>query len=472
MEKPSKIRLHVLSPIHIGCDDVYEPTNFVIDEKKGKLIEFDPMEFIKSLSAQDKRKFTGICTQGNITSIINIYKFLSNRQINGREVEITDELISHYKKVKDLPTNNEGKIKQELNQFTISRTAYNSHNNLPYIPGSSIKGAIKTAYLSKLAVEKKITGRKDRAKELEIELLGGSFDRDPFRTVKVSDFLPVGEVKTKIFYAVNKKKIVSNFEARGPFQILEAIRDGAVFEGLINVEIPEKMAGITKPLEAIDLLKTINEFYNKTFEQEQKVLKEINAGLVKLKDNSMQSSIIRIGRHSGAESVTIEGNRYIKIMKARREYEFGDHATTLWLASETSKPKNNKELTPFGWALLEIIPFDMKNIYPKPVVTIEHTITKTEDVVIKKEAIPVTKTIQPQTLLWENASLSWSPGNQTLTAAKENKKAELKLKSIDEAKKFVPESFHKKLLDKRDTIKANVKVEQTGNAFKIISIGT
>jgi hypothetical protein len=30
--------------------------------------------------------------------------------------------------------------------------------------------------------------------------------------------------------------------------------------------------------------------------------------------------------------------------------------------------------------------------------------------------------------------------------------------------------FHKKLFTKREPVKANVKVEQTGNAFKIISV--
>ena len=60
-------------------------------------------------------------------------------------------------------------IRQELNQFSISRTAYNPYNNLPYIPGSSIKGALRTAYLSKLATDMSIKGRKDRAKDLEVE---------------------------------------------------------------------------------------------------------------------------------------------------------------------------------------------------------------------------------------------------------------------------------------------------------------
>jgi len=466
MRTPLKVRLHILSPVHIGCDDVYEPTSFVIDEKKKKLIEFDPLEFIKSLPAQDKKKFMDICMQGSITSIVSIYKFLFNRQIQGKEVEIADGLVSHYRRVKDLPTNNEKIIKQELNQFAISRTAYNPHNNLPYIPGSSIKGAMRTAYLSKLAVEKKITGRRDRAKELESELLEGSFDRDPFRMVKVSDFLPVGEVKTKIFYAVNKKKKTSNYKARGPFQVLETVVKGSIFEGIINIETPEKIARINNPLKIDSLLKSINEFYIKTFNNEQAILKEISVGLIKREDALSEATIIRIGRHSGAESVTIEGNRSIKIKGRGNEFSYKDHATTLWLASETSNPTNNNGLIPFGWALLEILPFDVKNIYPSSMVTKECNITITKDVADKKEAVPVSKPIQTQTHIWESAFLTWNPGNQILRATKDNLKAELKVSD----KSIIPECFHKKLFTKREPVKANVVVEQMGNALKIIRI--
>lgn len=469
MEKPLKVRLHILSPLHIGCDDVYEPTSFVIDEKKGKLIDFDAMEFIKALSAQDRKKFTDICSQGNITSIISIYKFLSNREISGRDVDVVAELISHYKKVRELPTNNEGKIKQELNQFAISRTAYNSHNNLPYIPGSSIKGSLRTAYLSQLAADKKITDRRDNAKNLEIELLGGSFDRDPFRMVRVSDFLPVEEVKTRIVYAINKKKKTSNYEAMGPFQILETVKQGTIFEGIINIESPEKTAGITTPIKIETLLDSVNKFYNRTFEQEEEILKKLGVGLVKRDAFAHPSTIVRLGRHSGAEAVTIEGNRSIKIMQRRGDQpKFLDHATTIWLASEKSKPKpeDNSMLLPFGWASLETVPFDIKNIYPVPVSVTEPPKTKTENIATKKESIPIPKTIQSQTIFWENATLTWSPNNQVLKSTKDNHKAELKVSD----RSIVPAEHHDKLFVKRKSVTANVTVEKIGNEFKIIKI--
>lgn len=364
MEKPLKVRLHIISPVHIGCDDVYEPTGFVIDEKRGRLIAFDPIQFIQSLLPQDRGTFATLCSQGNISSIVSILKFILGKQIQGREIEIARGLIPHYRRVVNLPINNEGKIKQELNQFAISRTAYNSYNNLPYIPGSSLKGALRTAYLSKIAGEKGIRGRKDRARALENELLGGSFDRDPFRMVKVSDLTPIGDVKTKIVYAVNRKKKKSKFEARGPFQIMESIKEATQFEGIINIQQPERICGITKSITVNELLRSINAFYIPLVNEENNVTSEIDVGsmVVNKINNNFKSRLgktaflLRIGRHSGAEAVTIEGNRNIKIMQGREQSpKFLDHSTTLWLASEESNPRNNNGLIPFGWAVLETV---------------------------------------------------------------------------------------------------------------------
>jgi CRISPR-associated protein Csm5 len=221
MEKPLKISLLIISPVHVGCDDVYEPTGFVIDEKRKKLIAFDSLEFIKSLSDNESKEFTDLCIQGDITSIPKLYNFISSKKIAGKEIDIANGLTDNYRKVKAMvKSKDEKKIGQELNQFAISRTVYNPHNNLPYIPGSSLKGALRNAYLNKLVSDQGISkcwnkylqekdrandhiiynaiGKKAVARRFENDLLDGNFATDPFRLVKVSDFLPTGVVNTKI----------------------------------------------------------------------------------------------------------------------------------------------------------------------------------------------------------------------------------------------------------------------------------
>lgn len=472
MEKPLKIRLHVLSPIHIGCDDVYEPTNFVIDEQRKKLIEFDPMEFVKSLNDKQRIDFTKLCEGDNLLAILKFVKSF-NAKIKGREIDIAPSLVEHYKKVLAMPTFDK---KAVINQFTINKTAYNPQTNEPYIPGTALKGALRTAYLSALAKVSNTSGAKV-SKRLEEDLLKGSFATDPFRMVKVSDLMPVQKAHTAITYAVNKKKTESDkallSEKGSVYQIFESIQPEAVFEGIINIE---SSSIINNRIKSDYLLNEAHRFYSTNQKDEIKIFKdtlEIEHPLIdtKFQHNFKKSAfLIRLGRHSGAEALTIEGNRSIKIMQGQgKQPKYLDHATTLWLASDEPKPKTNGDLQPFGWAVLEVLPFDVKEgIYTAKKQPAPQPLTQTassEPVVhepTKKQAAAITS----ETIIWENATVVWNPGNQTLKTSKDNQKAEMKVPD----KSIVPEQYHESLFTKKKSVTANVTVEKTGNGFKIIKI--
>ncbi len=364
-----KIRLHVLSPIHIGCDDVYEPTSFVIDEQRKKLIEFEPIEFVKSLKPQEIADFSKTASGDNLLAIFKTIKRFYKPEVRGKEVDVTDYLVNHYKKILSMGTFEKNAV---INQFTMNKTAYNLQNNTPYIPGSSLKGAMRTAYLNALAKVKRVSNFGGKADNLESLLLERSegkdkMSSDPFRMVKVSDLLPVGNVSTKIVYAVNKKKKKSERDTLadrgGVYQIFETIKAGAIFEGILNVNKAEEASGIKLKITFDDLKSSLNKFYISLLEAEIKTMKVLDISVPLI--NSINSKfkgqinktafIVSIGRHSGAEAVTIEGYRNIKIMQGRdKSPEYRDHATTLWLASDSPRPQNNNGLLPFGWAVLEI----------------------------------------------------------------------------------------------------------------------
>lgn len=380
MEKPLKIRLHVLSPIHIGCDDVYEPTSFVINPDKKELIAFDPFIFVKTLSDEEKKELLKITEKGTLASIIETYRFVFSKRsrITGWNVALAAEIVERYLAVKNM-TLNENRIKQELNNFVIPRTVYNPLNNMPYIPGSSLKGSLRTGYLSMLALgggdheglksvlsgsepTSPITNR-TRASELERDLLKGTFAEDPFRLLKVSDLLPSQGIKTKIIYAVNQKKYKADL-GRGIPQILEVVLAESVFEGTITIETPVNGTGIKEPIERGLLIAASNKHYTRVFNNENNIAKKlmfhmpaVNTMINEIKNKTgKRPFLIRIGRHSGAEAVTIEGNREIKIRGRSGESKINNMgATTIWLASEKSKPETGNALMPFGWSLVEFI---------------------------------------------------------------------------------------------------------------------
>ena len=495
MERPLKVRLHIMSPVHIGCDDVYEPTSFVIDVEKKKLIEFDPLHFIQALDRNDREELSRRCMRDNLLDIFKFIKAKYNIVTGGREVEISEELSIHYNKnFLQSKTFNKNMV---INQFTIGKTAYNAHNGLPYIPGSSLKGALRTAYLSSLCKDQGIEkcwnnyldrrdllserdtydwiGKKNVANKLEKQLLGGSFDSDPFSLVKISDFMPVENGRTRIVYAINKKKKRSDKPTRadsGPPQILEVIKDGSLFEGIINIQQNNRT---NRAIIESGFLKQVNDFYRQLFDIEKRILEEIGAAPVDISNFTKRLNetafLIRLGRHSGAEAVTIEKNRHIKIMQKKGEPDkYDDHASTIWLASDSGNPTTNNKLQPFAWAVMELLPLDVKNIFPVSLAIEKHVTIETGQKTPIVDAKPPPVDSTPKAILWENAMVRWSPGNATLTAIKDNKKAEITLLGSVK-KEIVPESLHKRLFDKRKTVVGNVTVEPIGgNMFRIIKI--
>jgi len=349
------IQLTVMSPISIGCDEVYEPTGLVVDRENGELVSFETAEFLEMLDSDALGQFSAICAKGTIESLLELMQFMDrNRDLaQGERAALASGFAEHYQQVLTLPRNRKT-IQQNLNNFKIGRTAFNGHTGLPYIPGSSIKGAIRTAVLN-LRQQKTSVRRQQDEKRLQTTLLGGSFDSDPLRLVKVSDFVPVEEVKRKILYAVNLKKRPTEKDSQGPPQLLEVVEPGARFIGSITLIAPDRKSTVRKPLTRKELTEAMSVFYQGEGRREDRELRGIGGG--KQERSTEEAGIpLRIGRHSGAECVTVAGHRAIKVSPpGKKPGKPADGATTLWLAAERKKPTSAKGLRPFGWVELLLL---------------------------------------------------------------------------------------------------------------------
>ena len=364
-------KIKVLTPVHIGCGEVYEPFSFAI--KDNKLLVFDMEQLLSALDEKTRREFSNICLMGTSDAIVRMYRFVKRnvaerkdiieKGIVKKTIDVTRALVEHYnsqiigtnqpaqrsyQSQQNRPFNNSSRI---ISQFQIYRTFFDPNSELPIIPGSSVKGAIRTAVLN--ARKNEVANKTPRnyqenqekgrynAKRLESEILRyKEFQNDPFSLVKVSDFRPVGQPKVKVTYAINVKKS-SGKPGRGPYQIVEALLEGE-FEGTITILKYQKSSEkrkIDSPLSFEEIRRALKGFYGKELEREKKEMEKISYKAIQ------QPTIpIRIGRHSGAECVTIEGFRVIRIMGSNTP---GATPTTLWLASEDhSKPQN---AMPFGW---------------------------------------------------------------------------------------------------------------------------
>lgn len=355
------VRITTKSPIHIGCDEVYEPTSFIIDTQTRELISFETASFLEQLDSDALDKFSTICKKGTIVSLLELLKFMRSQAelAEGQRVSVPSAFLEHYESTLSLPLK-ENRVKQELNSFQIKRTAFDPLSESAYIPGSAIKGSIRTAILNLRNKTKHLPSQRNNRglQERLLDFQFGHLESDPFRLLKVSDFFAIGEAKRAIVYAVDQKKKITDKEAQAPYQILESVVPGTEFIGSITLLAPPRGSGIEKPLSIEEVRKAILSFYGSEKQREDQELANIGCKPSQL-IASEKHYPMRLGRHSGAECVTVEGHRNIKILQGRgKDPKFLDHATTIWLAAGTKKPSSPSNLQPFGWVVYEELSTD------------------------------------------------------------------------------------------------------------------
>jgi len=355
------VRITTKSPVHIGCDEVYEPTSFVIDTQTKELISFETASFLEQLDSDALDKFSTICKKGTIVSLLELLKFMRSQAelAEGQRIGIPSAFLEHYENTLSLPLN-ENRVKQELNSFQIKRTAFDPLSESAYIPGSAIKGSIRTAILNlrnqtkHLPLQRNGRGLQERLLDFQF----GHLESDPFRLLKVSDFFAIGEAKRAIVYAVDQKKKITDKEAQAPYQILETVVAETEFIGSVTLLAPLQGSGIEKPLSMEEVRKAILSFYGSEKQREDQELANIGCNPMQLATNE-KIYPLRLGRHSGAECVTVEGHRKIKIKQGGGQPPNElDHATTIWLAAGAKKPASPTNLQPFGWVVCEELSTD------------------------------------------------------------------------------------------------------------------
>ncbi|HIE33365.1 MAG TPA: type III-A CRISPR-associated RAMP protein Csm5 [Thermodesulfobacteriaceae bacterium] len=384
--KTYKVRIKVLSPLHIGSGEVYAPTEFFVNEREKWLGVLDFPRWCEAASRWNPKAlkaFMKLCAAKDAVSFVNLLDFMDQVSLtllkNGkdgfikRRIEVSRGFLEVYRGFK-AKKKDPARLAREFNRFEIFRTAYSSNENLPILPGSSVKGALRTAVLNLRRSKARSQNIKDycpdcrrpkhcNSRKLEAEILEyfredpRNFKTDPFRLIKLSDFRPVkgSGVKMKIVFAVNRRKDGSR--SRGPYQILEVVEAGAVFEGTMTVLDPPETSrrdlSVKNPVTFEEILQALRNFYGREMERKRRELAAMGVNFEVLGDKEGVPLIL--GRYSGAECVTIEGFRSILVRGRGGRKRCLPHATTLWLASEDPRGDETSSLKPFGWTRLEMI---------------------------------------------------------------------------------------------------------------------
>ena len=368
-----KLKLTALTPIHIGTGEVYEPTNFVIDD--GYLYEFDEVDFYKHLSSVQKEYFNKIVNSNDSNSLFQIHKIIKENKaqaikVSHKKVQISKSLqIAYENKIGRAVQIEGGRRKPKtkvFNQFLIAKTSRATNTNRVYIPGSSLKGSISTALQELLYKE-------DRTK------WGKLFEKSN-PTNNIMKQLSISDTKflktyAMIGYALNKERFED--DELGPHTIVETIysneKINSTFETTINIdrryqnEFSISMNHIKKAADThyLPIFKQMfkpyaefkgksiddftNEYYSDAFYEKYKDFK--------LKENQF---LLRVGKYSQARAVTIDGMRKIRVKisgggprRKPNRWETLDQETTTWMFGKKEKDVTN--LLPFGWVLCEVV---------------------------------------------------------------------------------------------------------------------
>lgn len=320
-----KIKAEILTPVHIGDGAELEPLEYVIKEKFYKV---NLEEWLSTLSGEKAGEFQRLTGRdyAQITILTALRRFVRDNididKYTEWSVDVSEAVKRRYEDKFDKPEN-------QLPMSPFIRTA-----NKPYLPGSSIKGAIRTAYLNFLKRETPSLSERKRADLVEGELLRAidpgkegksprfAIDKDPFRAIKVHD-VSLPENSTFFVEVINHNKKDNRINPT-TIQILSEVTYGSLigkpvrFELEISIDrkvLSHQDSGISnihKGITIETLLKSCDSFYKDALKEERdKFLKnaiggeEIGKVYQQILDNTKNEYLFRLGWGSGLISMTI-----------------------------------------------------------------------------------------------------------------------------------------------------------------------
>jgi len=345
--KNYKIKLKPISPIHIGTGEAYEPMNYVIDVdlKDGKdyMYVFDEFEFFKKLDDKSKDEFMKIASDTTGDGILKLQKFIKEKSSLAKKVsyykmQALKNIAEDYDNKIGKVVQREGGGKKVINQLVIEKTLISPNLKKAIIPGSSLKGAIATAFW-----EMKVIDEEQQYNDVK-KIMSATNRKNPFSHLLISDSKII---KSSTFIDIAKNIKRNKISKDGLSVVYEVISTESEFE--VGLVIKNNAIKIE------DIKNACNDHYLPIFESQfddktdKFIKKELENEFIKKYMNFKPAGnqfLLRVGKHSGARAVTVDGERKILIMQGKgKKPKILEEETTAWLI--------NKQ--PFGWLLCEIL---------------------------------------------------------------------------------------------------------------------
>jgi len=367
-EQIYKFKGETIFPLHIGSGEEWDALQYVIDGDY--LYHYDISRIITKLKSSQQVKLMNIIENANAQSMLQLRQEIYNLFENDSELlkyclfkcKVTDEIKIDYQK----------NVNSIVNQLLIK--PFIRSNDKLYIPGSSIKGAIRTAVFQSWIDEEYnnlnyILGdieKTDANKTFQMQIINNKLQsevgrytnakNEAFRCIKVKDVVLDNVISTIV--KTSKKKLRPNDKSWD--EVVECIPPGTKFtvELSINHDLLAKSIRNENPSKRfwfgrkIGIEEISNSCYNFYFDQIENEIGKFNhlsdKNIDTINNIDDNSTLIRVGRYSHVESVTFTSNpdkerhecEEIRKPKVPKGKKFG---TTRTLAN-----LSNGEKVPFG----------------------------------------------------------------------------------------------------------------------------
>ncbi len=383
--KAYRFRAQALTPVHIGCGCEIEPMEFILHGER--VVQFNPARVLSELPPAEMDRYIRLVDKADLPAIHSFLRTHVRPEIHATaQIDASQAFRSEF----DL------RIGNPNNRFRVELMPRNPHSGQIYLPGSSIKGAIRTAvvnHFANLAPESRETVHaavntardSDKGRVLEEAALNrtsGQTERDIFRLVEVEDApLPFGA--TRIDRIVNMNPAKKGAEK---IQIwaerLKALTDAPapapapLFSITLHIDTlalanPDVRTG--RKLDIDLLIRACNSFYWERMKAEGDKFDERlsdgagwkalhnafpkgrtpDGGIVAIEPSKpywcrkeRKRMILRVGRFSHFESLSVDGLRRGYNVQARKPIKDMGASRTRCAAED------NRPSMPFGWLIL------------------------------------------------------------------------------------------------------------------------
>lgn len=310
--KKYKLRCEILSPVHIGTGREIDPFDYIIGGSRLYRISFE--KFVAAMNDSERERFETILNKGNF---VEIRKYVAEN-IDEKRDSIYSIKVSNA--VEELYMS---KLDDVYNQLLISPFLRTEGLYVSLIPGSSFKGTLRTAIISEIANKSNLPRPRDAKEEYEFEskVLGYKDGKnDPFRGMRIRDGF-LGEDDTIVREVKNVSKGRKGGLQFNNIQIICEVSDsfisGRPVEFETTIYFDEELFAtkfLSKTLNIEQIIKSCQDFYKAKMEYEHKKFyqaSEVEKFSTQLLNTQLdeRSFVIRLGRFSGVESVTLDNYR-------------------------------------------------------------------------------------------------------------------------------------------------------------------